>query len=55
VLILKIQLGSNAILDKLITQVDSLGDLDLFSNQLTLIAENINQKQKQLSNGTKRN
>ncbi len=38
-LILKIQIGSNQILDKLITQVDSLGDLDLFSNRLTLIAE----------------
>lgn len=38
-LILKIQVGSNQILDKLINQVDSLGDLDLFSNKLTLIAE----------------
>lgn len=38
-LVLKIQIGSNQILDKLITQVDSLGDLNLFSNKLTLIAE----------------
>lgn len=40
-LVLRINIGSNAILDKLITQVDSLGDLDLFSNKLSLIAEGI--------------
>jgi hypothetical protein len=40
-LVLKIQIGSNQILDKLILQVDSLGDLDLFSNKLTLIATNL--------------
>lgn len=47
-LILKIQIGSNAILDKLIMQVDSLGDLDIFSNQLSLIASGIESPQKQI-------
>lgn len=40
-LVLKIQIGSNLVLDKLIAQVDSLGDLNLFSNRLTLIAEGL--------------
>lgn len=55
VLVLKIQIGSNVILDKLITQVDSLGDLDLFSNKLSLIAKDIDKKTKQLVNGKKTN
>lgn len=51
-LILKIQIGSNAILDKLITQVDSLGDLNLFGEQLSLIAGNIEPNQKQLGDSS---
>lgn len=53
VLVLKINIGSSVILDKLINQVDSLGDLDLFSNKLTLIAEDIGEKQKQLPSSKK--
>lgn len=44
-LILRIQIGSNAVLDKLITQVDSLGDLNLFSDKLNLIAGGADMKQ----------
>lgn len=51
-LVLKINIGSNQILDKLIMQVDSLGDLDLFSNQLSLIAGDIKVtgRQQQINN-----
>jgi hypothetical protein len=35
-LTMKIQIGSNAVLDKLITQVDNMGDLNIFNSQLML-------------------
>lgn len=44
-IIMKIQIGSNAILDKLIMQVDNLGDLDLTNTQLAL-----NSTPKQIGN-----
>lgn len=47
-LILKINIGSNQILDKLINQVDSLGDLDLFSNKLSLLASDVEKSGKLL-------
>jgi hypothetical protein len=37
-LLLKINLGSNTILDKLIDQVDTMGDINLINNQMMLIA-----------------
>lgn len=40
-IIMKIQIGSNSILDKLIMQVDSLGDLSLMNTQLQLGAGEI--------------
>lgn len=49
-LVLQIQIGSNVILDKLITQVDSIGDIDLFSSKLSLIAGSM-EDQKQIGNG----
>lgn len=35
-IVLKVQIGSNAILDKLVAQVDNMGDLDLINSQLLL-------------------
>lgn len=35
-IIMKIQIGSNAVLDKLITQVDNMGDLNLINSRLKL-------------------
>lgn len=35
-IIMKIQIGSNAVLDKLVLQIDSLGDLNLMNSQLQL-------------------
>lgn len=37
-IIMKIQIGSNALLDKLVMQIDNLGDLDLTNTQLALTA-----------------
>jgi hypothetical protein len=44
-IIMKIQIGSNALLDKLVMQIDNLGDLDLTNTQLALTAPS-----KQLTN-----
>ncbi len=34
--IMKVQIGSSAVLDKLVMQIDSIGDIDLMNNQLIL-------------------
>lgn len=39
-IIMKIQIGSNNILDKLVLQIDSMGDLNLMNSQLMLGAGN---------------
>lgn len=48
VLLLKINLGSSKLLEKLVEQIDSLGELDLFSNKLTLLVEDMEKSQKLL-------
>ena len=37
-IVMKIQVGSPKVLDRLVEQIDNLGDLDLLNNQLMLVA-----------------
>ncbi len=46
-IILKIQIGSSIMLDKIVAQVDALGDLNLFNDRLQLVAgEPVNEMKK---------